>query len=154
MAYAAVTSSALCTNSWNNIYAAMNTISDPDSRHTKWIYSAHPDKEHMEKTDYPLIVVNPVNPSMDALTMGSSDLKQVTLPVSIEVYAKSADELDTVCDLVYSKMVSVESTLSGYKMDCMRLTGSIYSIFTPSGTEWKIHVRNTDFEFRFQHSGS
>jgi len=154
MAYATVTLATLMTNSWNNIFTAINTIPDPDDRSTKWIYSAFPDKKVSTESSYPLIVVNPVEPSMVGVTSGSSDLKEVILPVSIEVYTTSADQLDSLSDSVYSKLVSVESSLNGYNMKVWSQTGSAYSSFTPSGVSWKVHIRILDFEYKFYHSGS
>lgn len=133
------------SDTWNTIFAKINTISGLGSG--KHVWSAFPEERVKDQSAYPLIVIEPVEFSYDPLTL--KDIKRGPVRVSIDVYSTSANENDSVSDSVLDNMETNENdgsfSISG--IHSMSLISSPYSQF--SRGKLRIHNRTFNYEFDF-----
>jgi hypothetical protein len=145
--YASVTRSALFTNAWNNVYKTLSDhLTDPASRSgVKWIWSSFPVSAIDNKTDYPFVVIDPIN------VTGSEDYsfdKDVTgLSIAVSAFSVDPDELDTLCDDIIDEMYEQESNFRTYKMQVMSTAGSSY-LHEIKSKSFRVHARTLRFNFK------
>jgi hypothetical protein len=147
--YSSVTRSGLFTNAWNNVYKTLSDhLTDPASRTgVKWIWSEFPVSAIDNKTDYPFVVVDPVN------VAGSEDYsfdKDITnLSVAVTAFSVSPDELDTLSDDIIDEMYEQESNFRTYKMQVMGTAGSSY-LHQIKSKAFRVHSRTIRFSFKVE----
>jgi hypothetical protein len=133
------------TDAWNTIFTKLNTLTDPDGK-SKWIYSAFPEKSVDKRSDYPIIVINPIDVSYSPLTL--SNIKEGPLKVTIEVYSNKASELDTICDQIIDKFESSEKNFVASGIAIMKLANTSYGQY--SRDNLRIHNKTIVYEFDYE----
>lgn len=139
------------SNTWECVYDILNdNLTDPRSR-TKWIYSSFPKLTIDNVTDYPIIVVNPVEClSTEAITISDYE---ATLSVTIDVCSTSATQLDTLIDDIFEEFDTQESTLADTnKLRIMRV-GSTDTAHYNRG-KFSVHVKSITYVFKYNYTSS
>ena len=139
-----ITTSGIFSTAWMRIYTTVDTVTDPDGK-SKWIYSAFPIKLIDNESAYPLVVINPVDTSLDPLTF--TDLKEGPMDVSIEVYTTSAKEIDSISDDIVKAMQTKETDMLTSGIHTMRLAGTSYNHFMRNKS--RIHNKVLRYQFDY-----
>lgn len=140
-----IPNSSVYTQMWNKVYDIINTnVTDPGGK-SKWIYTAFPEKRIDDEGAYPLVVITPIDLTYDPLTF--VDLKEGPLRVTIDVYSRSAEELDTIVEDIANAMDDSDAAFTMSGVTAISLTGSLYS--QHSREKLRVHNRTLEYEFNY-----
>lgn len=151
MAIGAIAKADMFSNTWECVYDMLNAnLTDPRGR-SKWIYASFPKLTIDNVTDYPIIVVPPVQcPSTTGLTL--SDYEAI-LFVTVEVYSTNPTQMDTLVDDIFEVFDTKESTFADTnKLRLMRVEGTDYAHYDRG--KFSVHVKSTTYVFKYNYTSS
>lgn len=129
------------SDSYRMLYVKLNEVSTFNSR----VYSAFPEKVVDKKSDYPLIVITPVDVTYSPLTFIS--LKRGPIRFAVDIYSTSSKGLDDLSGDFVEKMESSENDFYISGVVAMRLVSTAYGQFERSGL--RVHNKSFHYEFDF-----
>lgn len=140
--------STFFTDVWDTVFSLVNSnVADPESRGKKWVYSSFPMARIDDSTAYPLIVINPPDPTSNKLTLGSSHLTDFPVPATIEIFALKSSQIDSISSDIMNIIFTNESSLQSSGLHNPELTGSD----TPAAAERSgktVHMKSLTFTFQ------
>jgi hypothetical protein len=123
---------------------------DPKARGIKWVWSAYPDEEikytgstETIKGQYPIIVIDPVLPSSESITV-DQNMRNYVIPFTITVYSERSDNLDSIHDNIDDIVYNRFATLTKAWITNVKLTSSDYNYFMRGGV--KVHYKTLNYE--------
>jgi hypothetical protein len=130
LALGTVNSNNLISQTWNNVYALINTISDPASRGTvQWIFAAFPQERKGTADVYPAIIIESVNAQGNNITFAHASRKyEMDIPISI--FATRMDTVDGLASTVISTLNNNRGSLesNGMQMFNIESTPTFHSM--------------------------
>jgi len=135
---------------WLAFYNLINDkVSDPQNPdRSKWIYSSYPEKTLENKTDYPILVITPLEHSgSDVLTLSKSPITEYPIGIAIQIYSTSSREMKTIASDVVNVVMSNRTTLYGSGIDSLVLSNSVYNHYDLSG--FKLHENEIRFTITY-----
>lgn len=144
-------------DAYNAMYALITgSITDtqsPARAVSKWCYSSFPDDRGKDRSDYPIIIFNPVEFTTENFTFKKT---RALLTMVIEVYmagdksAKYADDVtDQVVDIITdNKYSSLRNTSKLYNTEITGMTTD-----TVMREDLKVHIKTVSVSFDFKFTG-
>lgn len=90
-----------------------NTLTDPSSRGTQWIFAGNPSKKEFDTAKYPIIVINEVENSIKKIVLDNSKHSPPTLRYEILLWTTGTHALrdrDTEADEIITAFKTPTST--------------------------------------------
>jgi len=122
----------------------LSDVSDPKGK-SKYIYGSFPILLIDKRASYPLIVIEPVTISSDALTF--TNAKKGPLQVTVDVFATNTEDLDSMSDDIAKTMYDNDSSFTISGVTNMSLVSSSYSNFSRD----RLHIHNRKFIYEFDY---
>jgi hypothetical protein len=115
MSIGTVNANNLISQSWNNCYSVLNTISDPSNRGKQWIFSSFPLQKKGTANTYPCIIIESANMRGNITTFGQSNT-QYTWDIPISIHATRMDTVDGLASTVISTLNSCKGSFETNSM--------------------------------------
>jgi hypothetical protein len=100
---------------WTNLYAIVNTISDPASRGVQWIYAAFPQEVKHTASVYPAIIIDSPNALGKNVTFTHVN-RYYEFDIPISIYATRMDTCDGLASTVLSTLNNNRGSLEANGM--------------------------------------
>ncbi len=108
---------------WNNLYAIVNTISDPASRGEQWIYAAFPQETKHTANVYPAIIIESPNAIGKNVTFTHVN-RYYEWDVPISIFATRMDTCDGLASTVVSTLNNNRGSLEANGMQMFNIESS------------------------------
>jgi len=145
----AVTDSTIFSGVWQNIFALIDAIADPESRtgSPKWKFAGFPTDKVDDSTAYPVITIdNPTPSGMDLHNLGQN-ISTITVNIVIDIFSLKASQLDSLSDSVIDAIETGRGTLFTNKITNIRLVGGSYQAIERSAI--KVHNKQLTYEVEY-----
>ena len=149
----AISKATIAGDVFSTFYNLSNSnISNPHGT-SKWIFSEMPDSEFDDDTDYPIIIIPPVEVSWEEFTM---DSKRAVIEVSIDVLATrwatvgSNNGSDNYFDEIINLIETSRDTLRSDGLKFIQLASSSNDSYERG--KIKVHERGIVFEMEYTFS--
>ena len=110
MALGNITASNLISQSFLNVRALVNTISDPSDRGEQWLFSTFPQEKKGTADTYPCIIIESPDLVGENIVFGHGQRRyKWTVPISI--YARQKGTADILADSVISTIETNKGSL-------------------------------------------
>jgi len=131
---------------WDNFFNILKRVEDTQStaRTARWLFGAFPDRIAKKKTDYPIMILKPIDITELPLT---PRLTRVIISVKIEVYATKAYDLDLLTQRIYNKFDYWNSRLREHNIQPLSTPFTITGNLVHSGI--RLHYRRLEYRFEF-----
>jgi len=148
-----LTKANLGSNVWETFYDRMVanvtsvTLKDASTKTIQTYTSSFPDSESEAKSDYPIIVIEPVDITWDPHTFTK---KHAMGTITISVYTTKSEAADLFLDAIRESIETYRSTLSGLGLEFVDLDSSSSDSAIRGG--FKVHLRSVTFSFQYTFS--
>jgi len=123
------------------------TNSDSSTQTIQTYTSSFPDKSIDSKSDYPILVVNPLDLKWTDFTLTR---KQVEGSFTIDIYSTKSESADRFRQAIIESIETYRGTLKSNGMDFVNLDSTDTDEANRGG--FKIHRRGVRFSFRYRFS--
>ena len=120
MSLGTVNSANVVSQSWNNCYAIVNTISDPSSRGVSWIFSAFPQQRKATANVYPCIIIESPSIRGQNITMGQAN-RMYTWDIPVSIYSTRMDTTDGLASTVISTLENNKGSFEANGMNMLNI---------------------------------
>ena len=146
----AISKATLASNVFSTFYTLINGgVSNPHGS-SKWIFSEMPDSTFDEDTDFPIIIISPINPKWEEFTMTS---KKAIIEVNIDILGTrwgtvgSNKGVDVYFDEVINLIETSRDTLRADGLKFVQLSDTGFDTYERG--KIKVHERNITFEMEY-----
>ena len=144
MSYAILTTSNVASQSWQNVFTLINTITDPEAASrpsgiTKWVFSAFPENRRTFP-NYPLIVIESADIPNSFITPSK---RTYNFSFDISIFSDTRSQIDTLTNSVIEKVAG--TSLESYKMSLPKVNSA--SVDTMIINDQRIHRRTIRVEY-------
>ncbi len=139
----AVSKSAVWNNAWRTIWDLINADKSGYSVAISSLVSSYPDISITTKSDYPIVVVEPVESVGE--DKNSLDSRTLALSVTISVQTTSLASLDDLCADISNTIESSEKTLKDNSIFNIGISGTSFSFYEHG--KIKVYERSMTYSF-------
>ena len=121
------------------------TLTDSSTQTIQTYTSSFPDKQIDSKSDYPILVINPIEMNWTDFTLTK---KQVNGRFTIDIYTTKSESADRFRQAIIESIETYRDTLKGLGMDFVNLESTLNDEAMRGG--FKVHLRSVTFSWRYR----